>query len=488
MNKYIYFSYHTEDESFVTYCKQLFEANGITTSLAQYAGNNSDWKTQVEQCGCFVICLSGCYQENMIGSVYFNELAHAVSIGKQIIVLKIEDMEIGALLASMSEQFQIFDYKLSNPIMPIVVAIKEILGDKAYTYNFQMKLDFSNRSYCRLYFQSPDSKTKEDVVYAKFTDAMFDEFAKCIKGILVAMNDGMSEEDIQVKRETDKQIVQCSPMSPRIIHETKYCLSFSVSYLNGTVSENYDSWYILITESFKINLSKNGYGIYYKRPQDINPNFEEHGFNVERIKKAAKPLVNFCLNGKGYAKMDKGFAPAFNGDGSGAYELKYIVLDTPEENEVTIGGVENILPKNKSVNFEPAKNDEKYVFISYSSKDSTIVYKVKQILESSGIKCWMAPDSIQVGQDYTEVLVDAINNSSGIVFCVTQNSQTSKWVPKELDTAIKADKIIYPIHLDESLILSKINFRITDSQIIEAHGNFDECLSNLIRAINNVKK
>lgn len=131
----------------------------------------------------------------------------------------------------------------------------------------------------------------------------------------------------------------------------------------------------------------------------------------------------------------------------------------------------------------PDGTEEKYLFISYSSKDRVIAEKLKGLLENSAIRCWMAPSSIPVGSDYTEVIVRAIEKSSGVVFLLSQNSQNSQWVPKELDIAISADKVIFPIHIDEEEIIKKIHFRITDSQIIEARGNVDSIFKELVNSI-----
>lgn len=129
------------------------------------------------------------------------------------------------------------------------------------------------------------------------------------------------------------------------------------------------------------------------------------------------------------------------------------------------------------------KTGEKYLFISYSSKDAVIASKLKELLESSGIRCWMAPGSIPVGSDYIEVIVNAIEKSSGVVFLLSDNSQNSQWVPKELVIAITAKKVIFPIHIDEAEIIKKIHFMITDSQVIEAHGNVDSIFKDLVAAV-----
>lgn len=79
-----------------------------------------------------------------------------------------------------------------------------------------------------------------------------------------------------------------------------------------------------------------------------------------------------------------------------------------------------------------------------------------------------------------------IGFSSGILLVLSENSQNSQWVPKELDIAITNDKIIFPVHIDRSSIIKKINFRLTDSQMIEAYGRLDEALEKVIYDIKKV--
>ena len=42
------------------------------------------------------------------------------------------------------------------------------------------------------------------------------------------------------------------------------------------------------------------------------------------------------------------------------------------------------------------------IFISYSSKEYSSAKKIKEYLDSNDISCWMAPDSIPEGSNYTK--------------------------------------------------------------------------------------
>lgn len=55
------------------------------------------------------------------------------------------------------------------------------------------------------------------------------------------------------------------------------------------------------------------------------------------------------------------------------------------------------------------------VFISYSTKDVDIAESACKILESNGIKCWIAPRNEIGGKEFAEVIVDAIKKIKYIV-------------------------------------------------------------------------
>ena len=70
------------------------------------------------------------------------------------------------------------------------------------------------------------------------------------------------------------------------------------------------------------------------------------------------------------------------------------------------------------------------VMISYSSKDSAISHKIKKYIESKGIKCWMAPESIPPGSNYGAEIPYGIENSDSFLLILSENAQNSLWVAK----------------------------------------------------------
>ena len=113
-------------------------------------------------------------------------------------------------------------------------------------------------------------------------------------------------------------------------------------------------------------------------------------------------------------------------------------------------------------NVSDASVQSEYVFISYSSSEHLEASNVCSVLEKKGIRCWMAPDSIPSGADYGESIPKAIAGCKVFLLLLSEKSQLSKWVPKELDCAITNERIIIPFHLDNSQLKQAFDFRLSN--------------------------
>lgn len=132
-------------------------------------------------------------------------------------------------------------------------------------------------------------------------------------------------------------------------------------------------------------------------------------------------------------------------------------------------------------------DNSKYVFISYSSIDYQKIKKLNSYLNMNNINCWMAPDSIPGGSNYAECIPNAIKNCSVFLLILSENSQrTSKWVTKELDSAINFDRAIIPFHIDNSPLETSFSFRLTNVQEINAYRQTQKAYNQLIARIKNL--
>lgn len=126
------------------------------------------------------------------------------------------------------------------------------------------------------------------------------------------------------------------------------------------------------------------------------------------------------------------------------------------------------------------------VFISYSTKDSNDAYTVKNVLETNGISCWIAPESIPGGSNYTKSIPKAISDCKIFILILSSNAQKSLWVPAELEHAYKQAKIIIPFDVENCSLNSDFDFLISRSQRLNAYEKKSEALQKLTNIIKSI--
>lgn len=127
---------------------------------------------------------------------------------------------------------------------------------------------------------------------------------------------------------------------------------------------------------------------------------------------------------------------------------------------------ENIeLPDNLVV---PKREDMRHlVFISYSRKDKDSVDMIRAVLDENKIPYWIDKEGIFSGENYKEVIVDAIEIAKVVIFVSSVNSNSSINVIRELGYAVQQQKTIIPILIDDSPFAKSIRLDIADIDQIE---------------------
>ena len=128
-----------------------------------------------------------------------------------------------------------------------------------------------------------------------------------------------------------------------------------------------------------------------------------------------------------------------------------------------------------SPNSSKHENEEKTadLFICHEKNDSETATGLCQSLEAIGIKCWIAPRDIPVGEKYTAAIVHAIDKCSSFLLLISSHSIKSPHVNTELDQAFKGEKLIFPIRLDEyDLPDDWQKYYLSKSQIVPFLGNY----------------
>lgn len=109
---------------------------------------------------------------------------------------------------------------------------------------------------------------------------------------------------------------------------------------------------------------------------------------------------------------------------------------------------------------------QNYAFISYSSKNQQSADAVRMLLADENVDSWMAPYDIPAGHKYAHVINDAIEECKCFILLLTEESQKSEHVEKEVDRAVTYKKPIVPIQLGNIVLNSGFKYYLGNSQIV----------------------
>lgn len=126
---------------------------------------------------------------------------------------------------------------------------------------------------------------------------------------------------------------------------------------------------------------------------------------------------------------------------------------------------------------------KKDVFISYKAEEFEAADWVRATLENNGISCWMAPESIPGGASYATEIPNAIKNCRVFVLILSEKSQCSIWVSKELDRALNEKKTIMPFMLENCILKNDFNFYLSNVQRYNAYENKAAAMEKMLREI-----
>lgn len=117
--------------------------------------------------------------------------------------------------------------------------------------------------------------------------------------------------------------------------------------------------------------------------------------------------------------------------------------------------------------------ERKRVFVSYSSKDTNLVNDIVELLRQLGISHWKAPEMIPVGSNYAREIPKAIKECEVFLLILSEASQVSIWIEKEIDMAVNCRKTIVPVKIDNTPLNDLYSFYLNNVQMIPYSENAD---------------
>lgn len=91
------------------------------------------------------------------------------------------------------------------------------------------------------------------------------------------------------------------------------------------------------------------------------------------------------------------------------------------------------------------------LFISYSTEDKLIAAKIKGILMSFGIKCFMAHDDIEISEEWKLRILNELNEADIFIPLLSDNFKSSDWCSQESGIACYRNILFIPLTINKKI-------------------------------------
>jgi len=108
------------------------------------------------------------------------------------------------------------------------------------------------------------------------------------------------------------------------------------------------------------------------------------------------------------------------------------------------------------------------VFISHSAKDKATGDAVCAMLESNGIRCWIAPRDVLPSMEWGEAIIDAIEECRIMVLVFTANANASPQIRREVERAVNRGVAILPLRVEDVLPAKALEYFIGNVHWLDA--------------------
>jgi hypothetical protein len=108
------------------------------------------------------------------------------------------------------------------------------------------------------------------------------------------------------------------------------------------------------------------------------------------------------------------------------------------------------------------------VFVSYASGDKTVADAVCAMLESHGIRVWIAPRDVLPGIHYGEAIIDAIHECRIMVLVFSSKANLSGHIPKEIERAVSQGITVMPLRIENVAPAKSLDYFIGSVHWLDA--------------------
>ena len=127
------------------------------------------------------------------------------------------------------------------------------------------------------------------------------------------------------------------------------------------------------------------------------------------------------------------------------------------------------------------------VFISYTSRDVGVANAVCRTLEAEDIYCWIAPRDILPGEEYADAIIKALNNCQLFLIILSEESNSSPQVRREVERAVSKDLSILTFRIDNTILSKAMEYYLSNRHWLDAsNAVFSKQLHGLKEAVRNL--
>jgi hypothetical protein len=108
------------------------------------------------------------------------------------------------------------------------------------------------------------------------------------------------------------------------------------------------------------------------------------------------------------------------------------------------------------------------VFVSYSSQDKPTADAIVASLEANGIRGWIAPRDILPGSDWSESIVDAIEQAGIMILVFSAHSNTSPQIRREIESSVGKGIPVIPVRIEDVLPNRSLQYFIGPQHWLDA--------------------
>ena len=129
------------------------------------------------------------------------------------------------------------------------------------------------------------------------------------------------------------------------------------------------------------------------------------------------------------------------------------------------------------------EGNEKYIFISYSHKDTPQVLPVIEALDQQGFRVWYDA-GIEAGTEWPEYIEDHLKNAGVVLVFMSPNTIATRNCRNEINFALELDKEMLVVYLEETTLLKGMRLQLnsTQSMFKKHHSSEETFIGELVNA------